>query len=127
MQHLINDLLTTEITKEGGFQTRPYIFCFAFFALSVWLDFSYFVLFVSFVVKVAFPFLVAAPRFVNSRPFAATESFTSFPYSASLVRADLPVDVIRATPPHRRSLADSWADQKYSRANRASLDLTVQR
>ena len=86
-----------------------------------------FVLFVSFVVKFAFPFLVAAPRFVNSGPFAAAESVTSSPYSASLVRADLPVDVTRATLLHPRFLADSWVAQRYSRASRACPDLTVQR
>ena len=85
-----------------------------------------FVLFVSFVVKFAFPFFVAAPRHVNSGPFAATESVTFSPCSASLVRADLSVGVTRAMPPHRISPADSWTGQEYSRASRASQDLTVQ-
>src|SRR5215470_11312401 len=48
-------------------------------------------------------------------------------YFWSLVRADLPVDAMPATPLHRRFLAGSWAGQKYSRASQACPDLTVQR
>src|SRR5262245_10142716 len=79
---------------------------------------SSFVLFMRFVVISLFAVAASPARHGRS---------VSHSCSASLVRADLPVDVRPARPLHPRFLADSWAGQKYSRANRACPDLTVQR